>query len=73
MDRQMTEEEIKQTLVDMELNDMLITNPNYSGTLPEEIRLLSFQEWHLAYLVGHPKINALNYLTNLRVMIKVRP
>jgi hypothetical protein len=73
MDRQLTEEEIRQTLADMELNDMLITNPNYSNTLSEKIRLLSFQEWHLEYLLGHPKINAINYLTNLKVMIKVRP
>ena len=55
----------------MELDDNLVTAPNYLRTLAE-IRLLSFEEWHLNYLTEHPKINAANYLTNLRVMIRTR-
>ncbi len=56
----------------MERDDNLITKPNYLRTLMD-VRLLSFEEWHLAYLALHPKVNAENYLTNLRVMIKARP
>ena len=72
MERQLTEEEIRQALVAMESDDMFITNSNYSRTLPDSIKLLTFQEWHLEYLHEHPKINALNYLTNLKVMTKQR-
>jgi len=56
----------------MESDDMFITNSNYSRTLPDSIKLLTFQEWHLEYLLEHPKVNALNYLTNLKVMTKQR-
>ena len=67
----MTSDDIKQALAEMKSDKGLITKPNYVRTL-SDIRLLSFEEWHLTYLVGHPKINAANYLTNLRVMIRTR-
>jgi len=72
VDRQLTEEEIRQALFDMESDDMFITNSNYSRTLTDTIKLLTFQEWHMEYLSEHPKVNALNYLTNLKVMTKQR-
>jgi len=68
----MTADDIKQALAEMERDDNLITKSNYLRTLAD-IRLLSFEEWHLTYLSLHPKVNAENYLTNLRVMIKARP
>lgn len=68
----MTVDDIKLTLSEMEQDDNLITKPNYLRTLAD-IQLLSFEEWHLTYLSLHPKVNAANYLTNLRVMIKTRP
>lgn len=55
----------------MKLDANLVTKPSYLRTLAE-IRLLSFEEWHLNYLTLHPKVNAANYLANLRVMIKTR-
>jgi hypothetical protein len=69
---EMTEEDIKQALSSMEQDVSLNTLPGYVRTPPDSIKLMDFQELHLAYLMGHPKINAANYLTNLRVMIKQR-
>jgi hypothetical protein len=69
----MTEAAISQALNDMELDDMLNTQSSHLKAQTAQAKLLSFQEWHLRYLLEHPKINAVNYLTNLRVMIKVRP
>jgi hypothetical protein len=69
---EMTEEDIKQALSDMEQDISLDTQPGYVRTPPDLIKLLPFHELHLAYLIGHPKVNAANYLTNLRVMIKQR-
>jgi hypothetical protein len=67
----MSAEDIKQALADMKSDKGLITKPNYVRTL-SETQLLSFEQWHLEYLAGHPKINAANYLANLRVMIRAR-
>jgi hypothetical protein len=69
---EMTEEDIKQALSSMDQDASLNTLPGYVRTPPDSIELMPFQELHLAYLMGHPKINAANYLTNLRVMIKQR-
>jgi hypothetical protein len=68
----MSSDDIKQALAEMEQNVNLVTKPNYQRTLAD-IQLLSFGEWHLNYLSLHPKVNAANYLANLRVMIKTRP
>jgi len=67
----MTNEAIKQVLAEMESDKALVTKPGYLRGLTD-IRLLPFEEWHLKYLLEHPKINAANYLTNLRVMLRSR-
>jgi hypothetical protein len=69
----MSAEDIKQALDEMAQNAGLNTPTHLSRAIPESTEVQSFQEWHLEYLTGHPKINPQNYLTNLRVMIKVRP
>jgi len=69
----MTENDICQALNKMELDETLNTKSSHLKVQAAQIKLLSFQEWHLTYLLEHPKINPQNYLTNLRVMIKVRP
>ena len=62
------EEEIRQTLIDMETNLGLKTEAGV--TLDDSP--ISFQEKHMAYLRTHPKVNPEHYLANLRTMLKIR-
>jgi hypothetical protein len=68
-----SQDDIKLALSEMEQNTGLNTPEYSSRSITEFPEVLSFQEWHLEYLTGHPKIDPQKYLTNLRVMIKVRP
>lgn len=70
----MTQEEAERILHGMEDDANLKTDisavqdPHYPSQ-----QKMSFFERHAAYLKGHPKVNPLAYLTNLRTMIKKRP
>lgn len=67
----MEETAIAAILCSMERNPGLKTGPVIShGSIG--IDVVSFKEKHLTYLQQHPKINARNYLSNLRTMIKIR-
>lgn len=68
----MTEADIKQALMAMRRDTSLKTEPAASNPSQPIHNQLPFEEIHLAYLLGHPKVNVQNYLANLRVMIKVR-
>ena len=72
--QQMLNGEVRKKLEAMELNPMLNTRAtSYSanaklypgGQMP-------FVEKHLAYLMGHPKLDPQQYLANLRLMLKHR-
>lgn len=66
------DEEIHRLLTLMEDNPTLKTEPGYINQATQFSKLLSFTEKHMTYLKTHPKVNALNYLSNLRTMIKIR-
>ena len=77
--RQATEQrlldgQVREKLMDMERNPLLNTRAtSYSanaelypnGEMP-------FVEKHMAYLMDHPKVDATQYLANLRLMLKTR-
>ena len=67
----MEETAIAAILCSMERNPGLNTGPVVSHQ-SGEIEVVSFKEKHLTYLQQHPKVNARNYLANLRTMIKIR-
>ena len=69
----MTEDEILTTLKQLEKDPTMVTNSAYranSALFPENT--ISFVETHLAYLKLHPKLDASQYLSNLRLMIRKR-
>ncbi|MBI1857165.1 hypothetical protein HYS01_02735 [Candidatus Saccharibacteria bacterium] len=69
----MTEEEIREKLRLMELDPGLKTESAYRANAvlwPDN--LISFIENHAMYLRVHPKVNPEHYLSNLRLMIKIR-
>jgi hypothetical protein len=66
------ESEIYRQLAEMEQDPGLKTEPGYVNAAIPFSDLLSFSEKHMTYLRTHPKVNALNYLSNLRTMIKIR-
>ncbi|MBA3757462.1 hypothetical protein H0X09_01190 [Candidatus Saccharibacteria bacterium] len=70
--KHMDEDEIRQALTLMESDSTLKTNPSYIKDTQDSINLLPFQEKHMTYLKGHPKVNPQHYLSNLRTMIKKR-
>lgn len=72
--KQFLDSEIRGKLIAMEGNPLLntqstsyTTNSTFypDGQIP-------FVEKHLAYLVGHPQLDADQYLSNLRLMLKRR-
>jgi hypothetical protein len=66
------EAEIDEVLTSMEEDNSFKTPPSYVREDTTSIKLMTFREKHLAYLMSHPKINPENYLANLRTMIKIR-
>jgi hypothetical protein len=68
----LSEEEISQTLTDMEGDELLNTKPIYIRDADDSLRLISFREKHTAYLRLHPKISPQDYLANVKTMIRIR-
>jgi hypothetical protein len=68
----MPEEGIREELILMETDPKLDTRVSLVKGAGESMQLISFQEKHLSYLRGHPKVNSHAYLTNLKTMIKIR-
>lgn len=69
----MSHEEIRQQLQDMQDDEQMITKSAYSPTaidLPGN--KLPFVDLHLMYLKNHKNINPSHYLSNLKIMLKVR-
>ncbi|MBP7018610.1 hypothetical protein KBB17_03855 [Candidatus Saccharibacteria bacterium] len=64
---------IKQKLKSMQTNDGYITDSCYSTNGEEyENNLMTFAEKHMHYLNTHPNVNPDQYLSNLRIMTKIR-
>lgn len=66
------EDAIRQELILMENDSELDTRVSLVKEDGISVRLITFQEKHLRYLLEHPKVNPVPYLTNLRTMIKIR-
>ena len=65
--------EIEQALKDMVLDAGMKTTSTYSTNVTDyPDNLIPFVQKHIAYLQSHPKVDADQYLANLRLMIKVR-
>ncbi len=67
------EVELQAALQQMEADTTMSTPPCYTpnGTLyPDHI--LPFTDKHMLYLKQHPKINAEQYLANLRMKVRIR-
>jgi hypothetical protein len=65
--------EIKQKLIAMLSDTQYNTQASYSSNTelyPDN--MMSFVDKHLQYLCAHPKLDADTYLTNLRLMTRVR-
>ena len=65
------EETVKRLLHDMEKESTLRTNPVLVKE-SDDIRMVTFSDYHSSYLSKHPKVNPEYYLSNLRTMIKIR-
>lgn len=68
----MEETGIAAVLTSMERDTLLRTAPVVVRDTTS-VDVVTFREKHLTYLKKHPKVNARNYLANLRTMIKIRP
>ena len=69
----MAEEEIISKLESYEADPNMITASAYSPSGHEyEKNQVPFTEVHLAYLRKHKKVNAAQYLSNLKIMITKR-
>lgn len=69
----MTEAEVHDALAAMLSDQSLLTEPGYiedRDHYPDHQG--PFIEKHMSYLKNHPKVNPKDYLSNLRIMIKVR-
>jgi hypothetical protein len=67
-----SEEEVLQSLFNMEQDEGLKTDPEYSSNPLYFDQLIPFAQKHAEYLKSHPKVNPEHYLANLRTMIKIR-
>jgi hypothetical protein len=67
-----TEQEIRDELAQMEDNPSLDTRLKLSKEEEFSLKALTFQEKHVVYLKQHPKINPNSYLANLKTMLKIR-
>jgi hypothetical protein len=64
---------IKLKLKSMQANEGYITESSYSTNAEEyENNTMTFAEKHMHYLNTHPNVNPDQYLSNLRIMTKVR-
>jgi hypothetical protein len=64
---------LKQTLLDMVTDSLYITKPGYtpnSDQYPDNI--IPFVDKHLEYLRTHPATDPQHYISNLRLMTRVR-
>ena len=69
----MRESEITQELQEMQKDDSYSTQPGYSidtDTYPDHN--IPFLDVHINYLKKHPQVDPSHYLSNLRLMLKVR-
>ena len=66
------EDAIRQELILMQNDPELDTRVSLVKEDGVPVHLITFQEKHLSYLLGHPKVNPIPYLTNLKTMIKIR-
>lgn len=73
MKNYMQEEEVIQELRLMLRDDAFRTEPGYSidtEVYPDHV--VPFIEEHTRYLKKHPQVNPAHYLSNLRLMLKIR-
>lgn len=69
----MTQQEIEDALIEMERDSAYNTESGYSPNLtlhPDNV--MSFKDKHLAYLKMHKTTDPNQYLSNLRLMTKIR-
>jgi len=65
--------EVREKLRLMERDPVLNTTTSYSANAilyPDHE--MPFVDKHIAYLMNHPKVDCVQYLANLRLMLKVR-
>lgn len=66
-------QEVKDILKKMAQDDGYNTGPSYSANIDEyPDNLISFVDKHMQYLNTHPSVNPSHYLSNLRLMKRVR-
>lgn len=69
----MQTEEVVALLKDMEQDQTLITKDAYTPNVAQyPDGRMPFVDIHLAYLKSHKHVDPMNYLSNLRLMIKSR-
>lgn len=64
---------IRKQLEAMEIDDKYNTQSSYSANValyPDH--QMSFSQKHIHYLLTHPKVDCIYYISNLRLMSKVR-
>lgn len=61
--------EIRKLLEQMEESPLYFTKATYQAGNPEDI---SFSDKHLAYISTHPAVQPDQYMSNLRLMTKIR-
>ena len=67
-----SENDIREELILMESNPELDTRVSLVRGEDSSFHMMTFQERHIAYLRGHPRVNPAYYLANLKTMIKIR-
>ena len=71
--QRLQEGDVRDKLKQMEQDPLCNTNSSYSANaLLYPDHSISFTEKHIAYLLNHPQVDHAQYLSNLRLMIKVR-
>lgn len=71
--KNMEEAGVHDALRVMEKDDTLKTEASYSGNVnlyPDH--QIPFVDKHITYLLAHPKVNPKHYLSNLRLMLRVK-
>lgn len=62
-------EEIKNTLIHINNSEDYNSPPSYSpNTAMYENNLIPFVDKHMAYIRSHPNLNALQYVSNLKII-----
>ncbi len=65
--------ELKEKLEAMEISERYSTEPSYSPvTEVYGDNLIPFAEKHMKYLLSHPSLDPLHYISNLELMTRVR-